>query len=108
MVWDAGEKHGFQWHVEMQLQRDESQSEVVKRARTESNDKRAERAAKDETKADKVVELIEEKPTRSPKTIQNSTGTSGAKVIKLATGRGWEWSGEQWQRKKGYASEEPQ
>lgn len=96
--WDAGPRHNFQQHYQLELLRDQEVSEVIRDQKAAQRDKAQAKTAKDEADTLAVVEAISGTPTASPITLEKRTGISRSRVERLAATKGFTWDkdGKKW------------
>ena len=94
--WDAGERHNFQKHYQLELLRDQLTSEVVRSNKAKQEEKSQAKGDKDKTDTARILDAIKETGL-APATLSGRLSISRDRLNRLVAKAGGTWDGENWQ-----------
>ena len=92
--WDAGERHRLQKHYQVEVIRDQLESDAIAERKEEKAEKKAKRSSKDETDAVSVAQAVRKNPDNAPRTIADKLRMSPSRFERLAELAGLTWDKE--------------
>jgi hypothetical protein len=92
--WDARDRHKFAKHYQVEVLRDQLESDAIAERKEEKAEKKAKRSSKDEADAVSVAQAVRENPDNAPRTIADKLRMSPSRFERLAGLAGLMWDKE--------------